>query len=131
MFRSENLSGSSIFTCSLSIIVEYLCFKCEIFSGRPSFFSPLNGSFCPIAYNIIEMVEVESDKGCTFGVLCSHGHLEDVDFKKPPELGFQFCGVGVVGTSASLLSSSFPISEVGPVAPQDSAGGAACSERDY
>lgn len=97
---------------------------------RPSFFSPLNGSSCPIAYNIIEMVEVESDKGCTFGVLCSHGHLEDVDFKKPSELGFQFCGIGVLGTSASLLSSSFPISEVGPVAPQDSAGGAACSERD-
>lgn len=92
--------------------------------------SLLNGSSCPIAYNIIEMVEVESDKGCTFGVLCSHGHLEDVDFKKPSELGFQFCGIGVLGTSASLLSSSFPISEVGPVAPQDSAGGAACSERD-
>lgn len=44
-------------------------------------------------------------------------HEEDMGVEKQSELGFQLYGIYVVGTSTSLLSSSFPISKVGPVTP--------------
>lgn len=34
-----------------------------------AFFPPLNGSYYTTACNIIEMVEVEAEGGCVFGIL--------------------------------------------------------------